>query len=115
MLKVVKFGGSSLANLGPGFDVLGLALNLYNEVEFKKSQSKNSSIKSDYQGDLEDNLIYKSFKKTVERLKGDIVPVYIKGISNISVSRGLGSSSACILAGIVGAYSLLNDKGFEIL
>ncbi len=95
------------ANLGPGFDTLGLALNLYNEYEFIKSD-ESKIIENDEVSLAVDNLIYKSFCKTFEKFNKKIIPVTIKVNSNIPRSRGLGSSSSCIVGGIVGAYLILN-------
>lgn len=97
------------ANLGPGFDVLGLALNLFNEFEFTKSD-ESKIIEGEEISDAEDNLIYLSYAKTFEKFKREIVPVNIKVKSNIPMSRGLGSSSACIVGGIVGAYLILDRE-----
>ena len=94
------------ANLGPGFDSLGLALSLYNEVEFIEAES--SSIEDEkYWGSLEDHLTYKSYKYVFDELGEEIIPVTIKIVSSIPPSRGLGSSSACIVSGVVGALSML--------
>lgn len=97
------------ANLGAAFDTMGIALNLYNEYEFKKSD-KSNIIEKNYNSRLEDNLIYKSYKKTFEKLNKKLIPVEIKVNSNIPISRGLGSSSACIVGGISMAYLMMDRK-----
>lgn len=97
------------ANLGPGFDVLGLALNLYNEYEFIKSDC-TKIIEDGKETSLEDNLIYESFKEAFKKLNEKELSFAIKVKSNIPRSRGLGSSSSCIVGGVVGAYLALNRK-----
>lgn len=94
------------ANLGPGFDVLGLAIDRYNTFTFKKAH------------DFPDNnLIYQSYRKVFDHLAKDIIPVDIEVKGDIPRARGLGSSAACIVGGIMGANEILGkplDKG-EIL
>lgn len=97
------------ANLGPGFDVLGLALNLYNEYEFIKSDSAKIT-EGGKETSIKDNLIYESYRKTFKKLNEKEIPCEIKVTSNIPRSRGLGSSSSCIVGGVVGAYLTLNRK-----
>ncbi|MDO4662307.1 MAG: homoserine kinase [Tissierellia bacterium] len=97
------------ANLGAAFDTLGIALDLYNYYEFKRS-NKSKIIEKNYNSRLEDNLIYKSYKKTFEKFHKKLIPVEIKVNSNIPISRGLGSSSACIVAGISIAYLIMDRK-----
>lgn len=84
------------ANLGPGFDVMGLAIDRYNIFSFIESEKE-----------LEDNLIYYSYKKVFQDLGEDIIPVEIKVEENLPRARGLGSSATCIVAGIMGANEIL--------
>lgn len=93
----VKVPGTS-ANLGPGFDVMGLAINRYNTFNFKISDSFP-----------EDNLIYKSYRSVFEYLNKDIIPVEIIVDTDIPIARGLGSSAACIVGGIMGANEVLGN------
>ena len=99
------------ANLGPGFDILGLALNLYNEYEVDLSDTlifKNVEEKFANK----DNLFYKSYKKTCN-LYGINNEIYINFKSiNIPISRGLGSSSAMIVGGIL-ACKYLNNLNID--
>lgn len=100
---------ATTANLGSGFDSLGIALNMYNIIEMDEADgcfidSGDPSIPSD-----ETNLIYVSamalYRACGRRTEG----FRIKEISNIPLARGLGSSSACIVGGIVGANALLGN------
>lgn len=99
------------ANMGAGFDSIGVALNLYNEV-FIEPADKTMVISLDRveipTGD--DNLIVSSAKKLYEicgfKLRGGF---YIKQINRIPLTRGLGSSSACIIAGLVAANCFLKN------
>ena len=104
MIKV-RVPGTS-ANLGPGFDTLGLALSIYSTFSFKKLESgvKMSGCPDKFCN--KENLVYKAFEKTLEILDKKIDGVAIDIDSDIPISRGLGSSSACIVGGVVGAYLL---------
>ena len=86
------------ANLGPGFDFLGIALSLYNIYEFEES---SEFIFSGFEG-IKDNYVYLGYKKVFEKL--NIVPIPLK-ISlvqkGIPEERGLGSSSSAIVAGVL--------------
>lgn len=95
------------ANLGPGFDVAGIALKLFNETEFVPSSSFETEGFSSLNG--EENLVLSSYKKVFGYLKREPVPVRIvQKKQEIPVSRGLGSSAASILCGILGANEMLN-------
>jgi threonine synthase len=97
------------ANLGPGFDVMGLALDIYNTFSFKK----NDVMKTEGFPDLgsNPNLVLTSYEYLFKKLNLETVPVLIKEETNdIPVSRGLGSSSSCILAGLLGANAILKNK-----
>lgn len=94
------------ANMGPGFDCLGIALNLYNyfyieevdrglEIEGCNEQFKN-----------EDNLVFSSMRKCFEIIGYKPKGIKIKMQCEIPISRGLGSSAACILAGVIGANEI---------
>lgn len=86
------------ANLGPGFDVLGLAIDRYNTFSFVRKD-----------GMPEDDLVYQSYKKVFEHLGKNVVPVEMHIDANIPSARGLGSSAACIVGGIMGANEMLGQ------
>ncbi len=96
------------ANLGPGFDTLGCALELYNIFTFKKSDELRF-IGFDEKYANENNLVYTSYAYVFNYLKKEIINVSIEVSSNIPETRGLGSSSSCVVAGIVAANQLLNN------
>lgn len=106
-MKKISVSATS-ANIGAGFDCMGLALNLYNEIIIDKIEKKLIIETTDNLPKDENNLIYKSMQE-VFKLCGKQVGVYIKQINNIPVASGLGSSAACIVLGVVGA-NLLLDK-----
>lgn len=113
---------ATTANIGPGFDTLGLALNLYNVYEFEEIDEIDESLvingcPDEYRN--ENNLIYKSFQVTADIIGRKVKGLKISINADIPISRGLGSSSACIVAGVFGANSLLDgglskDELFKI-
>lgn len=86
------------ANIGPGFDTLGIALDRYNSFFIKRVE------RVDFKND---NLVYRSYRKVFELLDKPLVEVEIDIDTDIPVSRGLGSSAACIVGGVMGANEIL--------
>lgn len=95
------------ANLGPGFDVLGLALDLANTCEFKVTDDKD-----EFENNLKTNLIYKAYKYAFDFYDEEVLPVDFDIDANIPLSRGLGSSAACIVMGIMAAFHMMK-KDFD--
>lgn len=103
------------ANIGPGFDSMGIALGLYNYVTAEETDTGKLEIEildesKKFLPENENNLIYKSMKKVFDMV--DYTPKGLKLTleNNIMVTRGLGSSSAGIVGGIVAANKLCGDK-----
>ncbi len=102
------------ANLGPGFDCLALALDIWNETIFSlEGDGYTAVITGEGAGKLpkdESNLIIQSALK-VFALKGRIPEpgLLVRCFNNIPVSSGLGSSAAAILTGMLGANALMNS------
>lgn len=93
------------ANMGVGFDVLGLALDLTATFMFQRAD------RLEILGGLpryrnQDNLVWTSYLTACHALKTTPVPVRIGIHSPIPSSGGLGSSSACVVAGIAAAQAL---------
>lgn len=101
---------ATTANLGPGFDCLGAALSIYNETIIEQIPSGIEIFSKKIQEDPKDNLIYKSVIHCLKYFKKDITGIRIIENNEVPVSRGLGSSAACIVAGIVGAMLMTETK-----
>lgn len=91
------------ANLGVGFDCMGLAVSLYSTASFEKNDRPLSIIGCEPEYQTSDNLIYQAFVKGCQFLKQDVPNVKITIDNHIPISRGLGSSAFCIVAGLMGA------------
>lgn len=97
------------ANLGPGFDSLGISLELFNHFIIKRSDKYEFiNVKEEFQN--ENNLVIVGAKKTYQYLKKKEIPFSLEIIEEVPVSRGLGSSATCIIAGIVGAMLISSSK-----
>lgn len=96
------------ANVGAGFDSLGLAVSLYNsavleECDHLEITASDGSIVPWGPG----NLIYRSVKTVFDQVDRPLKGLRIIQENPIPMARGLGSSSACIIAGLLGANALL--------
>ncbi len=101
------------ANLGPGFDTLGLAVDLRNEISIKPSRFLSIST----HGEGADNpkikkntLFLNVFNENYKRLSGREDNFRFEFFNHIPISRGLGSSSAVIVAALSGAYAAAGKK-----
>ncbi|AOT71121.1 homoserine kinase [Geosporobacter ferrireducens] len=92
---------ATTANLGPGFDSMGMALQIYNEIEIE--QISNGIEIHGFNGlPLSENLVYTAMEKVLTRYKRKAESIRIVGKQfDIPMSRGLGSSAASIVAGIL--------------
>jgi homoserine kinase len=101
------------ANLGPGFDALGLALGLYDEVTARVAPSGITvTVSGEGAGELpadETHLVVRCMLATFDRLGGRPAGLAVECVNAIPQARGLGSSSAAIVAGILAARALVED------
>lgn len=113
MSKVKVRIPATTANMGPGFDTLGMALKLYNEIEVEEINGETEIYNNGViiEEDFKNNLIYKTIIKTMDKqgysCKGLKINV---SKCDIPMSRGLGSSSSCIVGGIEAANSIMGIK-----
>lgn len=106
------------ANLGPGFDSLGLALTLYDEVT-ASATSGGIVIEVEGQGAGEvpldgSHLIATTMHRTFDAMKVTPPGIRLSCLNRIPHARGLGSSSAAIVAGAMLARALLVDGDLRI-
>ena len=102
------------ANLGPGFDALGLALGLYDHVTARITATESITVRVSGEGAGElpgdvTHLVASSAMATFERIGGLPPGLDIDCVNAIPQARGLGSSSAAIVAGILVARGLTVD------
>lgn len=98
------------ANLGPGFDALGLALDLWNTVTIDTDGPAGEVVNEGpeaYILDGHDNLTVHAMNTLARDRKRELPSFAIHALTEIPVSRGLGSSAAALVAGLVAANHLL--------
>ncbi len=94
------------ANVGCGFDTLGVALSVYNTFTFEVIPASYELIGCEPAYNNEENLVYQSFLYTLNYLQKEVSGVRIHFDCQVPMSGGLGSSSTCVVGGIYGAYAL---------
>jgi homoserine kinase len=100
------------ANLGPGFDALGMALGLKNTVYVEPSEVGEVQIAGEGAGELSrgpDNLVYEALLFASRRIGVTPPSVRLRCENAIPLARGLGSSSAAIVAGLLTGNRLHGD------
>lgn len=99
------------ANMGPGFDCMGIAVSIYNTFGFRETESGLSFKGVQEEFCNEENIIYISMMKCFEKAKYEVKGLEISILSQeVPISRGLGSSSSCIVGGLMGANVIIGNK-----
>ena len=100
-------------NLGPGFDALGLAYNLYDQVEVQVTDGPTTIVvEGEGAGAVpvdETHLVMRALRRTLEFAGAAQPNLALRCINRIPHGRGLGSSAAAVVAGIMAARELLPD------
>lgn len=107
------------ANLGPGFDCFGLALDLCNEVTVDTEAEPGVSWEGEGADELPtdgSDMVSRAAAHALEEQRhvhpdANLPPFSLHGINRIPLERGLGSSSAAAVAGVAIARALLRDAG----
>lgn len=113
---------ASTANLGPGFDTLGMALSLYAWIEMQEASVTTFHLHGDEMKGLaqdKSNLIYQVAQMVFAEAGVSIPELEISMYSEIPLTRGLGSSASAIIGGMAAAnamigYPLDNAKLFSM-
>jgi len=101
------------ANLGPGFDTLGLAINFRNEIIIKPSRFFSVSTRGEGAENphIRKNILFMNiFDKQYKILKGHKDNFRFEFTNRIPISRGLGSSSAVITAALTAAFVAAKER-----
>ena len=102
------------ANLGPGFDALGIALGVYDEVEVRLVASDSVEVEVSGEGAGQvpvgaDHLIVRALRRTLDAVGAPLAGVHLTCANAIPHGRGLGSSAAAAVAGVLAGRALLAD------
>ena len=101
---------ATLANLGSGFDALGVALGLYLEAEAEPAGEDRFHYAGEgYVPDRPDNLVHEAFRAAFSRAGRQAPTVEIRVFNPIPLARGMGSSAAARVAGAALADRLLGS------
>ena len=109
------------ANLGPGFDTLGLALQLYNRFDVEVVEGDPLDPQIIVQGVLgnelstgADNLFFQAFAMLFAQQRAELPAVKIRMSITVPPGCGLGSSATAVVGGLVAANELLRIKGLAL-
>ncbi|SNX66802.1 homoserine kinase [Bacillus oleivorans] len=103
---------ASTANLGSGFDAIGMALNLYTTIKMRRASQTYVALKGNNLEGLptgKNNMIYQAAIAVFNHAGSPIPELEIEVESEIPLTRGLGSSAAAIVGGMVAANELLEE------
>lgn len=115
MLTVkVRVPGTS-ANCGPGFDAIGIACTVYNELELTLTKEPMCNIQVQGEGSSgiptdDRNIAYQAVMLVLDKVQSDSRGVQIRMKNDIPMARGLGSSAAAIVAGLTAANLATGEK-----
>lgn len=99
------------ANCGPGFDTVGIACTIYNDLELTLCDEEGISLEVIGEGagfipSNESNVVVKAIRMILSKTGYKAKGIKLKMINNIPLARGLGSSAAAIVGGLVGANEI---------
>lgn len=105
---------ATAGNLGPGFDALGMALGLADELEVRAVASAAVEIEVEGEGADsvprdESHLVVRALRAALDHVGASQVGLSIRAMNRIPHGRGLGSSAAAVVAGIGAARGLIAD------
>jgi homoserine kinase len=100
------------ANLGPGFDTLGIALSFYDDLEVTATKPGTVSVEVSGEGEGqvpldESHLVVRAILETFRRVGQPAPGIALKAVNRIPHGRGMGSSGAAVVSGIMAAKGLL--------
>ncbi len=105
---------ATAGNLGPGFDALGMALGVVDDLEVRAVASSSVTVEIDGEGaDTlsrdESHLVVQALRAALDHVGASQTGLEIRAINRIPHGRGLGSSAAAVVAGIVAARTLIAE------
>jgi homoserine kinase len=106
-VKITVRAPATVANLGPGFDCFGMALDLWNEVTVDTDAPPGVAVEGEGSNELpadRSNLVVRAMAAAAGT---ELPPVAVRCVNRIPLGRGLGSSGAAVVAGMVAAQRLL--------
>ena len=115
--KVTIRSPGTTANMGSGFDCIGMALEIFNIISVELSDCFNISITGEGANTLSlgpENMIYQAIQTVFEKTRQSIPTMRITCQNDIPINRGLGSSAAAVVGGLMAGNIMsgrrLSDK-----
>lgn len=99
---------ASSANLGPGFDSLALALSRYMTISVTPGEGTSSNAQQEQLSDGQDMVLY-AMQYLASSIGRELPPAKVRSESCIPVARGLGSSAAALIGGMLAGNRLLGE------
>ena len=126
-MKVSVKVPASSANIGPGFDCLGLALPIYNTITIEETVLPGTGIEINLMSEEEtidemvfddiprdeNNIVYKAVEMLYNSIGQEPSELRINIQAQIPITRGLGSSSSIVVGGLLAANKLLGNPADE--
>ena len=103
---------ATTANMGPGFDCLGMALDIWNSIRVELGPAR-LEIEGEGADSLprdEGNLVFRSFSRLFNEIGRPVPAVNMACRNEIPLGRGLGSSSAAVVGGLMAANHICGDE-----
>ncbi len=106
---------STAANLGPGFDTLGIALTLYNEFHVRVAENGAHSVRVQGFGEHslaspDNNLFFEAYIKTCKHHDWHVFPLSVTAENRIPLQGGMGSSATAVVGGTATAHLIHTGK-----
>lgn len=105
---------ATAGNLGPGFDALGMALGVVDDLEVRAVASSSVTIEIEGEGASslardESHLVVQALRAALDHVGASQTGLWVRAVNRIPHGRGLGSSAAAVVAGIVAARALIAE------
>jgi len=105
---------ATAGNLGPGFDALGMALGVVDEVEVRALATAGVAISIEGEGEFdlprdESHLVVRALREALDHVGASQVGLEIRAVNRIPHGKGLGSSAAAVVAGIIAARAMIAE------
>uniref|UniRef100_A0A7S2S6X3 Homoserine kinase n=2 Tax=Eucampia antarctica TaxID=49252 RepID=A0A7S2S6X3_9STRA len=104
---------ASSANMGPGYDTIGIAVDLWTEITVTRSDAFKITAEGEGAEEMpkdRTNLMVTGLEAAFKTAKKDVPTLHYHCVSRIPYARGLGSSSAAIVAGIIAGLILAGHR-----
>ncbi|MGH2675282.1 MAG: homoserine kinase [Actinomycetota bacterium] len=111
-MRLMVRAPATVANLGPGFDAMALAVDLWNEIEADTDAPPAVQVSGEGAGELPEdasNLVFRTMAWLAREVGGSLPPFALRCRNRIPLERGLGSSAAAVVGGLLMADRLLES------